>query len=116
METLDILEELAKAVKVGALCGLGKTAPNPVLSTLKYFREEYEDHILRGKCPAGRCKAYSKYRINAEKCKSCGLCARKCPVNAISGAKGVPYEIDAETCIKCGACQAACKFGAVHLG
>lgn len=116
LQTLELLEELAKIVKVGSLCGLGKTAPNPVLSTLKYFREEYLSHIEKKYCPTGNCEALRTYNILDEKCKSCSLCARKCPVEAISGAKGVPYVINPEVCIKCGACFDACKFGAVALG
>ncbi|MDD4583759.1 MAG: NADH-ubiquinone oxidoreductase-F iron-sulfur binding region domain-containing protein, partial [Eubacteriales bacterium] len=115
-ETLELLEELAETVKVGSLCGLGKTAPNPVLSTLKYFRDEYNAHIFDKHCPASRCVALRKYKINPTKCKSCGLCARKCPVGAIEGAKGVPYVIDASKCIKCGVCAENCKFDAVSIG
>ncbi|MDN5332591.1 MAG: NADH-quinone oxidoreductase subunit [Tepidanaerobacteraceae bacterium] len=112
-EDLDILEELAMNVKEGSLCGLGQTAPNPVLTTLKYFRNEYEAHIKDRKCPAKQCKALITYRIDPEKCKSCGLCARKCPVNTIKGSKGQPYEIIQENCTKCGTCMEVCRFGAV---
>ncbi|MDD6307984.1 MAG: NADH-ubiquinone oxidoreductase-F iron-sulfur binding region domain-containing protein [Clostridia bacterium] len=115
-ETLELLESLARTVQAGSLCALGKTAPNPVLSTLKYFRKEYEAHIFENKCPAGRCEAFANYAIDPEKCKSCSLCARKCPVEAISGEKGVPYTIDTDKCIKCGACIGNCKFGAVYKG
>ena len=115
-ETLELLEELAKTVQVGSLCALGKTAPNPVLSTLRYFRDEYNAHVFEGRCPAGRCEAFTNYRIDETKCKSCSLCARKCPVGAISGERGVPYQIDSEKCIKCGACIESCKFGAVYKG
>jgi NADH-quinone oxidoreductase subunit F len=115
-DTLALLEELAHTVKIGSLCGLGKTAPNPILSTLRYFRKEYEDHVLRHHCPAGVCKAFLSYKVVSSLCKSCGLCAKKCPVNAISGEKGVPYVIDGERCIQCGACMDACKFHAVVLG
>ncbi len=115
-ETLTLLEELAQVVKVGSLCGLGKTAPNPVLSTLKYFRDEYNAHVFEGRCPANRCEAFKKYSIVEEKCKSCGICAKKCPVDAIEGAKGIPYTIDIEKCIKCGACVESCKFNAVAIG
>lgn len=114
-ETLSLLEELANMVKIGSLCGLGKTAPNPILSTLKYFREEYEDHVYNHLCPTGVCKAFLSYKIIAEDCKTCGICAKKCPVDAIVGEKGVPYEIQTETCIQCGACLEACKFNAVVL-
>ncbi|MDR1537291.1 MAG: 4Fe-4S binding protein [Clostridiales bacterium] len=115
-DTLSLLEELAQLVKVSSLCGLGKTAPNPVLSTLKYFREEYDAHVFTKRCPTGNCEALAVYRIIPEKCKSCSICARKCPVNAIKGAKGVPYKIDPEKCIKCGACIDSCKFGAIVKG
>ncbi len=113
--TIPLLEELAKTVSVGSLCGLGKTAPNPVLSTLKYFRDEYNAHVFEKRCPAGRCNGLKVYSIDLAKCKSCGLCAKKCPVGAITGAKGQPYVIDAAKCIKCGACLEACKFEAVEV-
>jgi NADH-quinone oxidoreductase subunit F len=112
-DTLDLLEELAHVVKIGSLCGLGKTAPNPVLSTLKYFREEYNTHVFEKKCPTHQCQALRSYRVVTELCKSCSLCAKKCPVNAISGAKGMPYVIDQNVCIKCGACLETCKFHAI---
>ncbi|MBO5923647.1 MAG: 4Fe-4S binding protein, partial [Lentisphaeria bacterium] len=113
METLELLEQTAAAVELGSLCGLGKTAPNPVLSTLKYFRKEYEDHVIRKTCPTGECKALAKPEIVAEKCKGCTACARKCPVNAISGTVKQPHVIDVDKCIKCGACKATCKFDAI---
>lgn len=114
---LEILEDIALKVKEGSLCGLGQSAPNPVLTTIKYFREEYEAHINDKKCPAKQCKALIIYRIDPDKCKSCSLCAKKCPVNCISGEKKQPYVIDQEQCIKCGNCMEVCptKFSAVVL-
>ena len=105
---IEKLEILAKNIKASALCGLGQTAPNPVLSTLKYFRDEYEAHVKDKKCPAGVCKSMLHYVINPDLCKSCGICARNCPVKCISGERGVPYTIDSDKCIKCGACMAKC--------
>jgi NADH-quinone oxidoreductase subunit F len=113
MEDLSLLEELASAVKDGSLCGLGKTAPNPVLSTLKYFREEYLAHIRDKKCPAGVCTAMKKIMIDSALCKGCSKCARLCPVGAIQGKVKEPFVIDQEKCIKCGACLAACPFKAI---
>ncbi len=112
-ETLELLEETAKAVQLGSLCALGKTAPNPVLSTLKNFREEYEAHVFKKICPTGECKALARPEIDPEKCKGCAMCAKKCPVGAISGELKKPHSIDADKCIKCGACKSTCKFGAV---
>lgn len=115
MEDLDTLEELAEVVKESSLCGLGKSAPNPVLSTLKYFRDEYIAHIRDKKCPAGVCTALTTYTINQEKCKGCSKCARNCPVGAIDGVIKSPYKIDQSKCIKCGACMKGCAFGAIEL-
>ncbi|MGS0764738.1 NADH-ubiquinone oxidoreductase-F iron-sulfur binding region domain-containing protein [Syntrophomonas curvata] len=114
---LELLEDIALQVKEGSLCGLGQSAPNPVLTTIKYFRDEYEAHIYDKKCPAKQCKALIVYRIDSDKCKSCSLCAQKCPVNCISGEKKQPYVIDRERCIKCGNCMEVCpaRFSAVVL-
>ncbi len=113
MADLDKLEELAKYIQDNALCGLGNTAPNPVLSTLRYFRGEYEAHIIEHKCPAGVCRALLLYEIVPDKCKGCTLCARNCPADAISGSVRQPHVIDSEKCIKCGICMENCKFGAI---
>jgi NADH-quinone oxidoreductase subunit F len=112
-DTLTLLEKLATAVQKGSLCGLGKTAPNPVLSTLRHFRAEYEAHVFQKRCPTGQCKALRSPEILADKCKGCTACARKCPVGAISGEKKMPHKINASVCIKCGACAQACKFNAI---
>ncbi|MBP3404333.1 MAG: NADH-quinone oxidoreductase subunit NuoF [Alphaproteobacteria bacterium] len=112
-ETLDLLEETAKTVQKASLCGLGKTAPNPVLSTLRYFRDEYLAHVRDKTCPTGQCKALAKPEIDPILCRGCTACARKCPVGAITGTVKQPHSIDPTKCIKCGACAAACKFGAV---
>jgi NADH-quinone oxidoreductase subunit F len=112
-ESVALLEETAKAVSKASLCGLGKTAPNPVLSTLRYFRDEYMAHVNNKVCPAGQCKALSKPHIDPAKCKGCTACARKCPVNAISGTVKNPHVIDQMACIGCGTCLQTCKFGAI---
>ena len=110
---IELLEELCYSIKDGALCGLGQTAPNPVLTTIKYFRDEYEAHINERKCPAGECSDLVEYKIIEDKCKGCTLCARNCPVDAISGSVKNPHTIDTEKCIKCGKCYSSCKFGAI---
>jgi len=115
-EKIDLLEELANTVKLGSLCALGKTAPNPVLSTLRYFRDEVMAHVVDKRCPTGNCEALIPYSVIPEKCKSCGVCLKKCAVNAITGEKGVPYVINANECIKCGACMEVCKFDAIVKG
>ena len=114
MEDLDKLEELCYYIKENSLCGLGQTAPNPVLSTLKFFRKEYEAHILDKKCPAGVCKALLSYSIDPEKCRGCTLCSRVCPNNAITGTLKEPHVIDTTKCVKCGACMEKCRFGAIE--
>jgi NADH:ubiquinone oxidoreductase subunit F (NADH-binding)/(2Fe-2S) ferredoxin/Pyruvate/2-oxoacid:ferredoxin oxidoreductase delta subunit len=114
MEDLETLEELAHMVQRMSLCGLGQTAPNPVLTTLRYFRDEYEAHIGDKKCPAKVCPDLITYTIDPEACRKCGLCARNCPVGCISGDRQTPYEIDQERCIKCGTCLEVCPFNAVH--
>jgi len=113
MEDLEKLEELANFIQTNSLCGLGQTAPNPVLSTMRFFRDEYVAHIKDKTCPAGVCKKLLKYSIIEEKCKGCTLCARNCPVDAISGAVKMPHVIDTAKCIKCGACMDNCRFGAI---
>ena len=113
LEDLDKLEELAKYIKANSLCGLGQTAPNPVLSTMRYFRDEYIAHVVEKRCPAGVCKGLLSYTIDPEKCKGCTACYRKCPVEAISGTVKQPHVIDQSKCIKCGSCLDTCKFGAI---
>ena len=115
LETISLLEELAAVVKNGSLCALGKTAPNPVISTLKYYRDEYLAHVLEKRCPAGECKALKKYQIDANLCIGCGLCKKKCPVNAIEGTIKSAHKIDPTKCIKCGACADSCKFKAISF-
>jgi NADP-reducing hydrogenase subunit HndC len=113
MEDIENLETLCKNVKASALCGLGQTAPNPILSTLRYFRDEYIAHVQDKKCPAGVCKSLLVYTIDAKLCKGCGICAKQCPVSAISGERKNPYKIDTEKCIKCGVCMEKCPFKAI---
>lgn len=116
LEDIEIIEDLAEAVKDGSLCGLGKTAPNPVLTMLKYFKDEYVAHVRDKRCPSGVCKALLGYTIDPEKCKGCSKCAKICPVQAISGEVRKPFVIDTEKCIKCGACITACPFKAIQEG
>ncbi len=113
MEDIDNLETLARTISSSALCALGQTAPNPILATLKFFRDEYEAHIVDKRCPAGVCKKLLRYQIDADKCKGCTACARNCPVGAIEGTVREPHKIDTAKCIKCGACMEKCRFGAI---
>lgn len=113
-EDLDLLEEIGEAVKTASLCGLGKTAPNPVLTTLKYFRNEYEAHVVDKRCPAGVCQALKRYRIDPDKCKGCGKCSRVCPAKCISGKVRESFVIDTNACLRCGSCVQACPFGAIE--
>ena len=112
---MELLQELAEEVREGALCGLGNTAPNPILSSLRFFANEYRDHIYNKKCTAHSCKELITYAIDPEKCKGCSLCSKKCPTNAISGEVKKPFVIDQNECIKCGTCKTVCRFGAVTL-
>ena len=114
-EDIDTLVELGESIKVGALCGLGNSAPNPVLTTIKYFRNEYEEHINNKCCPAKKCNALIEYRIVADLCRGCSLCSKKCPVDAISGVVKSPYVINSEACVRCGQCIDTCKFNAIKV-
>ena len=115
MEDFDQLEQLATTIKTGSLCALGQTAANPIVSTMKQFKDEYIAHIVDKKCPAKVCKNLMSYHINLDLCKKCSLCQRQCPVNAISGQVKVgPFVIDQEKCIKCGMCMSSCKFHAIE--
>ena len=113
-EDLDTIEELCEHIKQSALCGLGQTAPNPVLSTLHHFREEFEAHVYEKRCPAGVCKALIQYIVDPAKCKGCTRCAQGCPTGAISGAVRAPHIINQSKCIKCGACMDHCRFDAIY--
>lgn len=115
LEDLDTLEELAKMITDTALCGLGKSAAQPVMSTLKVFRDEYVQNVVDKKCISGNCSALRKYVINPELCKGCSKCARNCPVGAIAGKLKEPFTIDSAKCIKCGACEGACPFKAIYI-
>lgn len=114
LDDIDKMEELCYYIKDNALCGLGQTAPNPVLSTLRYFRDEYIEHVVNKRCPAGVCKKLITYKIDPVKCKGCTLCARNCPVNAIEGQVKVAHSIDTSKCVKCGTCIDKCRFGAIY--
>lgn len=114
-QDLVILEELAQVMKAGSLCMLGGTAPNPVLTTLQFFKDEYVSHIIDKKCPAGVCKSLIEYHINPDACTGCGLCQKNCPQNAITGEERNPRTITNEKCIKCGVCIDSCKFDAVEV-
>ena len=112
---LELLGDVSEAVHKGSLCGLGQTAPNPVSTTLRYFTPEYQAHVIDKKCPAGVCKPLFHYEIDPDECTGCMLCARKCPVEAITGEKKQPHVIDQEKCTKCGTCYQVCKFDAVTI-
>lgn len=114
MSDIDELEELADMIENTALCGLGKSAPKPVISTIRAFRNEYEEHILQKKCRAGVCAKLKTYQIDPEKCRGCSKCARNCPAGAITGKIREPYVIDVDKCIKCGNCMDQCAFGAIY--
>ncbi len=112
-EDIEKLEILARDIKAAALCGLGQTAPNPVLSTLRYFKDEYMAHVVDKKCPAGVCKSMLKFKIDTDACKRCGICKKNCPAEAISGNRETPFVIDQDKCIKCGVCIEKCPFKSI---
>lgn len=112
---VELLIELSQTVKEASLCGLGKTAPNPVLTTIRYFWDEYTEHIVNKRCPTGVCRALTAFYIDGNRCRGCGVCLKKCPVQAISGAAGSCFNIDTDRCVKCGACREVCRFGAVKV-
>ena len=114
-ESIETLDELAWVVKEASLCGLGKSAPNPVLSTLKYFRSEYEAHVERKKCPAGVCTALITYLIDPEVCTGCGACVKNCPHQAIEGKRKEPHMINPDLCTRCGSCMEVCRFNAIKV-
>ena len=114
-EQLDLLADLGETIAATSLCALGKTAPNPVLSTLLYFRDEYDAHIHEKRCPAGVCRELIAYSINAETCTGCGACLRACPHDAVAGESKQPHRIDPEACSKCGICHDVCTFDAVAI-
>jgi len=113
-EDIDKLTELARQIKEASLCGLGQTAPNPVLTTIRYYRDEYDAHINEKRCPAANCSALVTFMIDPEKCTGCMACAKNCPVEAISGERKKPHVIDNDKCVKCGKCITSCNFGAVY--
>ncbi|MEJ2744594.1 MAG: NADH-ubiquinone oxidoreductase-F iron-sulfur binding region domain-containing protein, partial [bacterium] len=114
-DDLDLIEELSEKVKTASLCGLGQTAPNPVLTTLRFFRDEYIAHIKDKRCPAGKCKALISYSVDEALCTGCGACVRICPAGAVAGDRGKAHRIDTAKCTRCGLCVEACKFGAIEL-
>jgi NAD-dependent dihydropyrimidine dehydrogenase PreA subunit len=114
IEDIDLLEELSNEIKNNSLCGLGQSAPNPVLSTLHYFRDEYEAHIIQKRCPALQCTALISYVIDTEKCIGCTVCKKNCPTHCIEGELKKPHTINIDNCIRCGSCYTKCTFGAIQ--